>query len=606
MADIDPLLTFQINPVTNADLNMHSDTSMPRLNAPKRPAVTVPEDGSQSPRKRHCVSMACIPCRERRTKCNGEKPTCSACRDVYKTESTCRYNPKEDFRRKAAMRNRIVELEKSERDYKAIIDLIRRSSGDGTNEIVRSIRNLHETTESHHIFDHIVREVLLQEDPYLSQPLPSRLGQVQSGSASTSISPQVPGTLSSPMSHYGTSSCLPWNADEGELFIPSAPVNSDWTTVTSDNEFVKDLLDVYFTWSHPFNLLFSEETFYHGMRTRKLKYCCFYSDRSEARKVQDDPDTTGDHFFDEAKQLLAKEQGTSLTTIQALGLMSVREMLRGDSTSSRRYIGHMIAGIKSLELHIPLPAQSPNRISEAETQTRTITLWGCFVLETSSALSNRRISSFSNSPIQLSKPLVLPELESIPWKPYGTPHYDGGQSEMAQASNKYSILSQSSLLAEIVNEIATFLFGSNDRVEDEQLIVYHQKLQKWFQDLPSELNVHNQRFPLPQIIALHCYYHYCIIQLFRRPLMFSFLQHSTPPPQACTDAAVCISQLMNTYSEIYGLDKSFSILPRCLTFSAIVHALSLDTSLFGTSKRIKLTEVYLAQAIQALHEMKAT
>ncbi|KAN0107983.1 Fungal specific transcription factor domain containing protein [Hyaloscypha variabilis] len=514
------------------------------------------------------------------------------------------------------MRHRIVELERSERDYKAIIDLIRRSSGNISNEIVRSIRNTEDTTESHLVFDHLVREILLREDPQLSQPLQNETGGAQSDSASLSLSPQAAGSMCSSMSHNGTTSHLPWSPCEHHLPISSVPSISDWTAVTSDTEFAKDLLDVYFTWSHPFHLLFSEETFCHGIRTGKLRYCtpllvnavlaigCAYSDRLEARKVEADPATVGDHFFDEAKRLLDEEQGISLTTIQALGLMSVRATMRDESHNSRLYISHMMAGIKKLQLASP-PSQTSSKISEAEIQTRKITFWGCFVLETSSALSNRRMPALSSSEIEIIKPLVLPELENTLWKPYGTRYYDGGQSEMAQASNKYSILCQSSLLAEIVNDFAKLLFRSDVRVEDEQLVVRYEEMKRWIHGLPAELNIQNQRLPLPQVITLHCYYHYCIIQLFRRPLMLSFLQHSTAPPQACLDAAICISQLINTYREIYGLDKCFSTLPRCLTFAAIVHVLSLDTSLITISKDIRSTELHLAQAIRALYEMKA-
>jgi len=392
------------------------------------------------------------------------------------------------------MRNRIIELEKSQRDLGAFIGLLRRCGDGGAPQVISSIRNMQGSSDPHLIVDHVVRDVILQEETQLSQPLF--------------------GDATSPMSHYGTTSRLPWKTDEESLPTSSAPEVSDWTTVTSDNDFVTDLLDVYFTWSHPFYLLFSEETFYHGMHNRKLKYCtpllmnvvlaigCVYSDRFEARKSEDDPTTAGDHFFDEAKLLLANEQGVSLPTIQALGLMSVREAMRNESTRSRVYISHMIEGIKTLQLHVLPPPDSPSTISEAEVQARTITLWGCYCLETSSALSNRRITALSGSTIELPKPLILPELENTPWKPYGTLHYDGGDSEMAQTSNKYTILLQSSLLAGIVDEITTLLFSSDDRIEDEQLNLRHERLQKWFQDLPAELDVQNHHIPLPQVIAL--------------------------------------------------------------------------------------------------------
>jgi len=409
------------------------------------------------------------------------------------------------------MRNRIVELEKIEHDYKAFIDLLRRP-GDGPYQVANSLRNLPDAPEPLLVLDHVVREVILQEDTRLSQPLLNELGQTQPATAPTLISPQAAST-GRRMSHYGTTSSLPWKADE-DLPTTSAPVASDWTVVTSDNEFVTELLDVYFTWSHPFNLLFSEETFYHGMLSRKLKYCtpllmnavlaigCAYSDRAEARKIADDPDTAGDHFFDEAHRLWANEQEVSLPTVQALGLMSVRETMRHENTMSKVYLRHMIEVIQKLRLNVLPPAGSSTKTTETERHAQRITFWGCYCLETSSALSNRRLTALSGSTIQLEKPAILPELENKPWKPYGTLFYDGGESEMARPSHKYSILHQSSLLAAIVEEITILLFSSDDRVEEGQLAVHHEKLQRWFHDLPAELNVQNETIPLPQVIAL--------------------------------------------------------------------------------------------------------
>lgn len=35
--------------------------------------------------KRRCVSTACIACRKRKSKCNGNTPSCAACSSVYGT-----------------------------------------------------------------------------------------------------------------------------------------------------------------------------------------------------------------------------------------------------------------------------------------------------------------------------------------------------------------------------------------------------------------------------------------------------------------------------------------------------------------------------------------
>lgn len=39
--------------------------------------------------KRRCVSTACIACRRRKSKCDGNTPSCAACSSVYRTGESC-------------------------------------------------------------------------------------------------------------------------------------------------------------------------------------------------------------------------------------------------------------------------------------------------------------------------------------------------------------------------------------------------------------------------------------------------------------------------------------------------------------------------------------
>ena len=39
--------------------------------------------------KRRCVSTACIACRRRKSKCDGNTPSCAACSSVYGTGESC-------------------------------------------------------------------------------------------------------------------------------------------------------------------------------------------------------------------------------------------------------------------------------------------------------------------------------------------------------------------------------------------------------------------------------------------------------------------------------------------------------------------------------------
>jgi hypothetical protein len=48
--------------------------------------------------KRRCVSTACIACRKRKSKCDGNTPSCAACASVYGTGETIDFLEAQDIR----------------------------------------------------------------------------------------------------------------------------------------------------------------------------------------------------------------------------------------------------------------------------------------------------------------------------------------------------------------------------------------------------------------------------------------------------------------------------------------------------------------------------
>jgi hypothetical protein len=424
------------------------------------------------------------------------------------TGSTCYYDPDEDFRRKGALRKQIAEQENDLRVYETIMESIRNGSEDDAEAILQFLRDKKEQQENSEVLDQIV-QMLNAEGPALSSTLPPR--------CEADMSDFKPSQVKSSQSrHYGLTSNFILQESEGDLpSSVSAGLAHEWTTVTSDGELIEHLLALYFAWSHPFYLLFSQELFYHRMHFNRDRYCttllmnailavgCCYSDRPEARKDPNDLDTVGDHFFAEAQQLLDETQNQpSLTVVQALGLMSLREAMRNHNTRAQSYISQMMNMAVGLGMHTSQSAESSSTLTESEIEARRITFWGCFVLETTSAIYIGRISSLPRAAIGVEKPKVSPQLEDAPWRPFGTRHYDGGSSELVQPSRNYSILVQSSLLSEIVDDIIHMLHRANIRIKRQEVLSHHEKLQGWFRDLPVELRIRNEGLTLPHVIAL--------------------------------------------------------------------------------------------------------
>lgn len=164
-----------------------------------------------------------------------------------------------------------------------------------------------------------------------------------------------------------------------------------WFRVPQDVEFVEHLLNLYFSWVHPFHQLFSRDHFLSDMSRGRLDFCstilvnavmavaCHYSDRSLARADSGTPNTAGDYFFAETKRLLERTERSSLTTVQALGIMSIREQSQGRDSNAYQYAGRCVRMALELGLHLSLTGSG---LRSSELEVRKITFWAVFNLET--------------------------------------------------------------------------------------------------------------------------------------------------------------------------------------------------------------------------------
>ena len=80
-----PALPQQPRPGTHEEQRQGSKVAIPRL---RRDSDGTSVAGSSTLGDKHRVSHACEPCRHRKTKCSGERPTCKHCEDF---KITCVY-----------------------------------------------------------------------------------------------------------------------------------------------------------------------------------------------------------------------------------------------------------------------------------------------------------------------------------------------------------------------------------------------------------------------------------------------------------------------------------------------------------------------------------
>lgn len=171
---------------------------------------------------------------------------------------------------------------------------------------------------------------------------------------------------------------------------PPSGLPTTWTEVSSDRSLVQHLLALYFCWEYPTFASLSKEHFLKDFHSGRPRYCspilvnallalgCRFSTQPSTRANPDDPYSSGDHFFKESLRLFfLEEDHHSLTTIQALGIMSIREASCGRDSESWYYAGQSIRLAVEMGLH----RVSDDSGDSDEVAVQAATFWGAFALD---------------------------------------------------------------------------------------------------------------------------------------------------------------------------------------------------------------------------------
>lgn len=175
-----------------------------------------------------------------------------------------------------------------------------------------------------------------------------------------------------------------------QLSFGLQPAPGSWTTITDDIDLVHHLLALFFCWEYPIFVSVSRKHFIQDFRNGKTKYCstilvnamlalgCRFSNQSVGRGDAHDHFSAGDLFFQQATTLLDAElDHHSLTSIQALGLMSLREISCGRPIEAQYLSGQAIRLAVEMGLHKP----PDERASSDDALVLSTTFWGAYALD---------------------------------------------------------------------------------------------------------------------------------------------------------------------------------------------------------------------------------
>ncbi|KAF4549077.1 Fungal specific transcription factor domain-containing protein 71 [Elsinoe fawcettii] len=516
--------TSPIQPVSHPN----STPSQPQKRRRRRRKPGEPEDPDDEP-KRRVVTTACIACRKRKSKCDGNTPACAACSQVYNTP--CIYDPNSDHRRKGVYKRDIEGLKTKESTLQTIVQAILNYPEDEVPDLVQQIRtceSLDDVAE-----DIVAREYGLnkqeEEEDTIEPSSPPSSGDAANFESKLGIK-MAELRLNDGSVRYigGTSHLLYLNALETDESNPGAeqynqsqqnPITS-WTTVTSDQELVTHLLDVYFTWHYSFFTCLSRSLFYRDFLrgrqledgSRKTRYCsallvnvmlalgCHFTNNPAAREDPADPKTVGNHFFREAKRLLVDNdeyESPKLTTVQALALMSVREAGCGREAKGWLYSGVSLRLANEMGLHLDsgtIAGGASKGPDEAEEDARRVTFWGCFFFDKCWSNYLGRLPQLPTSAASCPKYDVFPDEDGAQWIPYSD---IGTTAAHAQPARTRAVGLQISALGEISGDLMKYFYNPGEVVdihkqkskqaELKKLSEIQIRLEGWRKNLPKEM-----------------------------------------------------------------------------------------------------------------------
>ncbi|KAF3759972.1 regulation of conidiation [Cryphonectria parasitica EP155] len=340
----------------------------------------------------------------------------------------------------------------------------------------------------------------------------------------------------------------PMASDIPEMHIPA----TTWTGITSDKALVQHLLMLYFCWEYPTFASLSKEHFLKDFQAGRQRFCspmlvnallalgCRFSRQPSTLANPDDPYSSGDHFFTECQRLYHQEEDHhSLTTIQALGIMSIREASCGRDSESWYYAGQSIRLAIEMGLHhVSNASGDPDEVA-----VQAATFWGAFSLDHAWSLATGSLPQCSCYPSLPPKPTIIGDIEASVWIPYtddGVPL----QRSCEQPSNVRSVYNR-----DLLNIYTQFL--------------------NWYDRIPEVLRLgHNFT---PAVLFAHMYYHFAILLLFRPFIKLRIIGSSISPRDVCCQAADAIQGLLRSYSQLYTLRRTPSFVPYFVLTSSIMH-----------------------------------
>ncbi|EQB58862.1 hypothetical protein CGLO_00836 [Colletotrichum gloeosporioides Cg-14] len=559
---------------------------LPAQDSPAEPAKL-----ENLPRKRsRPVQAACNACRKRKSKCTGERPTCSVC--LYR-RSSCEYTTRPGESRQQANSRKHNEVQGRATIHEQVLALLKNLPEEAAQDVFQRIRSgADATTIVNHVeagdlllqmavtpetrlrYDFPYRsempEIYIQNNPYLNSfiyeaaSLYSAHGQGRPSHATASGSQELQSVYTRPF-HA---------AQVVEPRLSDAKV-SWWTNVCDDDSLMQDLLRALFRCEYQFSAAFQKDLFLEDLVAQKqdfcssllinitLAYACVCYPQFSNRVEYWNPNTLGYRFLAEAKRLWELQASEPrVTTIQAGILFSVFHNLCGLDEIGQPYRVHGVKLARKLRLF----SKSSCGNNDSKRKGWAYTAWALYNWETLVAFSF----------------MIPPLVKEPPDWPLPDPTREGGWygeiwlqyplvSDL-QPTQFGHIFRTRAKFRVIMNEYCDAAFSPNGVISLDQANRLHERLRRWYSDLPEPLTP--MMIALPGHFQLHIYYYHLLLMIYE-PLLATSKASDATLQKVVADAKKYLQTLIRLYYLRHGYEAMdlFLVIPLMLTGYDCINAI---------------------------------
>ncbi|KAF2669508.1 hypothetical protein BT63DRAFT_262961 [Microthyrium microscopicum] len=615
---------------------------MGREGNPAGSGPSQPPGGSSKPtysKRGKITIVACVPCRRRKTKCDGKRPTCSQCQS---RDGNCQYDMNEEQRRLTYLRENVETLAEEKNNLEQLLMHLRNSTEDESFEILRRIRGGAEPQSlvqqiqasrsltqvkgdspfspasgsnppsasfgpSRESYERLVQAITTSNTPDTDdiimrlrrqEPIESIIEGTRSQEA-MDIEPGLGAETQSPYyarpmagnslaPHLSSNQPIPGGSRAPDAHTPPIADDHHWTRVTQDKELIEHLLDTYFTWQHSFFQNFPEDLFRKDFAAGKTQFCsrvlvnaicaagCLLSDRDDARGDPSDPTTAGAGFFEEGIRLLNQSDRSSIPTTAGVFILSHVEGYRARLGAMWGLVGRSARMALDLGLHLRNEKTPFDQMGPDAQNQETGRIHAFWGCFVSDQVTSL---SLGRLPQLLTNAVTieLPPLDDdLDEQPWGPRQVKPG----ARAST----FRQCAALSKIVNSTLLMFFAPSSIIKGKLLLDEYHKYTSWFERLPDIVRLSDEEVP-PHVISLHIYYHAAVLLLFRPFLRAKFTESDIVPSELCRQSATAISELFAKHLSLYGTTGIYTFQIQCLLTACTIHLINLPAISSATALR---------------------